>query len=320
MRFELLHNDTECFQETLYNLGFHGRVLQTSPGNYRRFTQLMILPSLVISQHRQSACPRLFHGIFSFDEFLFCLPTRYVPTHVNGLQIGAGGLCVICPGEAVHIPADFAVDSVHIVIKRQKLCAYFKKEHLDQIQNNPLSIRCKPSSSEQFFYLKHKIIQYITKVVSSHVVFNLQSIMDIQETICGLLSHMLLELVDDKPGYHERYNSRLAIVRRATEYIDSQSRIDVGKGELLQHAFCSVRSLEYAFNSILGLSPKKYLKLRRMHLIKKELKHAKGKAIKEVLDRHGVINQGRFSRDFHALFGVYPNDLARNQSVTKNED
>ena len=46
-----------------------------------------------------------------------------------------------------------------------------------------------------------------------------------------------------------------------------------------------------------------------MHLIKKELLHTEDIVMKNIVKKYGVVNVGRFTSDFHTLFGVHPKEL-----------
>lgn len=312
MQLKFEHNDIECYQKTLDNLGFQVNVLQTSKGFYKRKSKILVLPSMLISSHLQNDCARLFQGIFSFDEFVLGIPINDVDTYLNGTLIQKAGLCLIGPGESVHIPADSTLESIHIVIKQSLLIDYLGSEKVSQLKSNLSSIRANRSASKQFFQLKAKIVQYALHAVSSNMPFGLQSIMDIQDTLCSLVCKTLLEISEGHNTHNSSYNSRLEIVKRATRYIDSQPNFNIQKSNILKHSFCSVRSLEYAFQTILSLSPKRYLMLRKMHVIKNELYHQKHVHIKDVLTRYGVVNHGRFSQEFYLLFGLYPRDVVKN--------
>jgi transcriptional regulator GlxA family with amidase domain len=108
---------------------------------------------------------------------------------------------------------------------------------------------------------------------------------------------------------HHNPNKYVTTIKRALDYIELRDCRDISIPDLAKHSCSSIRNLEYGFNSILGLSPKQYMITRRLHSIKDELINQSETSIKDVLNNYGVINHGRFSKDFYSLFGIYPKEL-----------
>ncbi|MDO9617008.1 MAG: helix-turn-helix domain-containing protein [Pseudomonas sp.] len=78
--------------------------------------------------------------------------------------------------------------------------------------------------------------------------------------------------------------------------------------ELCRAVGVSERTLRSAFVATLGMAPARYLRLRRLHLLRAALavtdqSHA---SVAEVAQRFGYTDCGRMAADYHALFGEYP--------------
>ena len=70
----------------------------------------------------------------------------------------------------------------------------------------------------------------------------------------------------------------------------------------------SERSLRMCCAEFLGMSPNRYLRLRRMHAAHSALRHADAGTVAEVARRYGYSEVGRFATAYRALFGERPSD------------
>nr|WP_252727361.1 helix-turn-helix domain-containing protein [Colwellia sp. C2M11] len=85
--------------------------------------------------------------------------------------------------------------------------------------------------------------------------------------------------------------------------------------ELAKASFCCVRTLEYSFKQIIGMTPKQYIITRRLQQIHITLKEDKTKTIAELTKSYGIVNQGRFAQDYFKFFNEYPSDTKKQSQV-----
>ncbi|MGE4404251.1 helix-turn-helix domain-containing protein [Pseudomonas sp.] len=78
--------------------------------------------------------------------------------------------------------------------------------------------------------------------------------------------------------------------------------------ELCRTLGVSERTLRSAFVATLGMAPARYLRLRRLHLLRAALAVADHRqtSVAEVAARFAYTDCGRMAADYHALFGEYP--------------
>ncbi|WP_339522720.1 helix-turn-helix domain-containing protein [Pseudomonas sp. EA_35y_Pfl2_R111] len=78
--------------------------------------------------------------------------------------------------------------------------------------------------------------------------------------------------------------------------------------ELCRAVGVSERTLRSAFVATLGMAPARYLRLRRLHLLRASLAVADQShtSVAEVAQRFGYTDCGRMAANYHALFGEYP--------------
>jgi AraC family ethanolamine operon transcriptional activator len=108
----------------------------------------------------------------------------------------------------------------------------------------------------------------------------------------------------------ESWSSRRAAVRRVEEFLDAHEREIPSLAELCAIAGGSERTLEYAFREQLGLPPGRYLRLRRLNHVRRELRAADPKTtrVTDVAMRWGFWQLGRFATEYRALFGERPSE------------
>lgn len=78
--------------------------------------------------------------------------------------------------------------------------------------------------------------------------------------------------------------------------------------ELCRTLGVSERTLRSAFVATLGMAPARYLRLRRLHLLRAALAVADQhqSSVAEIARGFGYTDCGRMAADYHALFGEYP--------------
>ncbi|GAB6068952.1 HTH-type transcriptional regulator EutR [Thiomicrorhabdus hydrogeniphila] len=106
-----------------------------------------------------------------------------------------------------------------------------------------------------------------------------------------------------KPSYQHRKQ----VVERVKQYIEEHHQQPVTMTELCQIAYVSRRTLQYSFESILGYSPLKYLRMTRLNHVRRALKNAPEETtVVEVAETWGFTHAGQFSTDYKKLFGELP--------------
>jgi AraC family ethanolamine operon transcriptional activator len=116
------------------------------------------------------------------------------------------------------------------------------------------------------------------------------------------------------PRRRGRPPSRLQIVREADDYLRANPARPVYTDELCATLGVSASCLHGAFGGIFGLSPHRYLKLRRMAMARAMLLSGSGPwhSVKAAALSHGFWHLGQFAHDYRATYGEAPSEtLAR---------
>lgn len=99
---------------------------------------------------------------------------------------------------------------------------------------------------------------------------------------------------------HER------VVRRAEDTIADKLDAPIYVADLCEAAGVSERTLRNAFQSVYGMSPIRFLQLRRLHQVRRALRSATVGSVTEAALRYGFGNLGRFAAEYRQLFGESP--------------
>lgn len=102
--------------------------------------------------------------------------------------------------------------------------------------------------------------------------------------------------------------NRLQAVKKVKEYVNAYKYDEITVRDLCKAAFVSERTLRYAFNEYFGISPKKYIKIRNLNLVKRDLARYQPdeKSVTDIANRWGFWHMGQFAKDYKVLFGELP--------------
>ncbi len=106
---------------------------------------------------------------------------------------------------------------------------------------------------------------------------------------------------------------RREIIRRSLELLEEQSRESVVITDLTAAAGVSERTLRTAFQERYGVGPARYLLLRHLHRVRRDLRAADPEevTVADVLLQHGEWQFGRFAARYRRLFGELPSETLR---------
>jgi len=128
-----------------------------------------------------------------------------------------------------------------------------------------------------------------------------------------LLDDYLPLLIDSIPCQHQLINSgdlrrtRIQLVRQAEDYMLANLGQMLTLKTLCDALNTTKTPLNYGFQEVLGVSPMVYLKLLRLRAIHKVLKNADpGSKIVNLAHQFGFWHMGRFSQEYHQMFGQLP--------------
>lgn len=146
-------------------------------------------------------------------------------------------------------------------------------------------------------------------------------------TARAMTAHQLLQAV-----FHLRASSAVAprasrgrpplqrhlVISRCLELIDAQLARPLSVDDLCAAAGVSDRTLRTVFLEQFGVSPHRYLMIRRIQAIHHALQHAQGgETITSLCSDHGVWDFGRFARQYRQVYGVLPSQVLRTATQSR---
>jgi len=98
------------------------------------------------------------------------------------------------------------------------------------------------------------------------------------------------------------------VMRRFRRVVEENPEEPLYIPEICKAIRVSPRALLLCCQEHLGMGPKRYLLLRRMHLARRALRQATPgtTSVTEIATRHGFWQLGRFAVKYHSLFGESP--------------
>jgi AraC-like DNA-binding protein len=102
-------------------------------------------------------------------------------------------------------------------------------------------------------------------------------------------------------------DERLRVVRRAEAYIEAHSGAVVRIDDLCSAACTSLSTLERVFREVFGLTPRRYLTLRRLAGVRSDLLNGDpARSVTDVATRWGFFHLGRFAQEYGQLYHERP--------------
>ena len=120
----------------------------------------------------------------------------------------------------------------------------------------------------------------------------------------------LLEVLKEEtpqPAKTQSYFHRKKVVDCARQFLDHHLDEAVTVTQLCEIANVSRRTLQYSFESILGVSPIQYLRISRLNGVRRSLVQAQhGQAVSDIAAQWGFWHLSQFAKDYKQLFGETP--------------
>jgi len=132
------------------------------------------------------------------------------------------------------------------------------------------------------------------------------------QLVDALLSHLACHSPCGDAGLPLSPGERWHVVRRAEQYLADCGEPSVRIEALCTAACTSLSRLERAFRETFGVGPRRYLTLRRLAAVRRELLRRESRSsVTDVATRWGFFHLGRFGQDYKALFGESPSQTLR---------
>lgn len=108
-----------------------------------------------------------------------------------------------------------------------------------------------------------------------------------------------------------RNNRLTAVANQTLQFIEEHLEDGVSVADVVKATGINTRTLQYAFHSQFGISPKAFINEQRLALVRRELLTASpGIKVSDAANRWGYWHLGQFARDYRNRFGELPSQTS----------
>lgn len=239
------------------------------------------------------------------DSIWLGIPAQTADCRINGLTVDSNQL--MCrPGDRdFELMTPDAFDIYGIVVKEDVLLRAAEREgrtlDLARLEESP-RLTVAQRRLDQLRYLLERVVNHSANGLNSQL----------QQ---DLASNALLELLSEDNLTTETtpsYTHRKQVVDKVKAHIVGNPNATVSMTELCELTHVSRRTLQYSFESILGISPLQFLRTARLNQVRRALSdplHELPIAITAA--NWGFWHPGQFAKDYKALFAENPSETVR---------
>ena len=187
-------------------------------------------------------------------------------------------------------------------------------EYMAQLQG--VTIKNLSSAQSARLSVSDSSLKTARQIINSMVIgkgFGLKE--ESQQDMLNMLALHLLQADNPQQNIAPSYKHRKAVVDKVKEYVAANPQKTITITELCELTFVSRRTLQYSFESILGINPLRFLRLTRLNNVRRELKLVgQTKPISTIAANWGFWHAGQFTKDYTQLFGENPSQTIANNS------
>ncbi len=256
-------------------------------------------------------CPMIFEGATHRGFWTFYLQRTGELGLVNGLHLDTESVTVAPPDAqfCFNSPGEFNSQTIHIpteILFPINIASGWSHK----------SVRVLKPGYGLVNRLRTLIDRFIqASAIEPLVVTTTAAVANFSETLLDT-ARQILATGDPAIGHDRLAASRCQLVSTAIQFVDDCPEKSLSINGLAQIAGVSERKLRFAFVDSLGMSPLKYLSLRRFHQAREVLRGAAPDelTVSSVAAQLGFWDLGRFAGNYHRIFGEYPSESLRSTS------
>jgi AraC family ethanolamine operon transcriptional activator len=298
------------FQNALKDAGDLSIVI-TGPGSLQvRLIKLALKNVRIISV--QENLPRIAFIRVPDDTILLTFPISSHSAPVwGGIPCGADGFITVRGGESLHMRTEgsvywCAVWFPAVVFHRFRRALTGKPADLP----GPVCAWRPPASA------RGALLRLITSAVrTAHTEWVALTVDQAAHGLEQQIIHSCIECMEGAPFIQETPATRRHrdLVTRFEALLQTNEEADVRMSDLSGPLEVSERELRRSCQHQLGMSPMNYLRLHRMQLAHRALRHGMVEPVRvaDLAVRYGFRNPGRFASAYRKLFGELPSSTLR---------
>src|SRR5262245_34374854 len=283
------------------------KLIVTSKGDFRAQLTKIHLQRLLL-QRGEEHLPRIMSaGVWPKGAaIIFHSDRNQSPIKVNGVEVSPGEIVFHRPNDAFHLRTSGLFRFAVMSLTHGELAVVGKAiaGHEVKAPSDTCVIRPDPASMSRLMDL-HQAAGRLAQSASDTL-----TIPAIAKALEQELVHAMVTCLTGHPQIKERFCSRRhsRIIARFEDFLAARRYEPVYVPEVCHSISVSERTLRTCCHEHLGMGPARYLRLRRMQLARRALLRADPQAatVTEIATEHGFWELGRFSVQYHEMFGETP--------------
>jgi len=276
---------------------------QVSGGEfYGSILEIQLQDAQVFTEH----CSHALHqqcNVWS-DSIWLGLPVDAASqSKINGLDVSDTHL--MCrPGDCdFELITPAAFDIFGIVIKQEALMHAANTQGIelnwqDLIQHGRLTLPKRTLDSAR--YVLNRMLSQCTQ----------QPPLAIQQDLVVMTMLELLQKESHAPSVSASFQRRKHIVDSVKQFLHEHTDAPITITQLCAMANVSRRTLQYSFETVLGISPLQFLRVSRLNGVRRHLLTTDA-SIADVAAQWGFWHLSQFAKDYKQLFGELPSQTQR---------
>ena len=222
-------------------------------------------------------------------------------TIVNGEELG-NRLSLISPGADFSISYKSSHDWASLAIPLHHETDRIRRARTNHVASNTLQ------SLRNF---AARIDEMARAELSSNRSPNLQ--VEIVKFLDSIRNELVWKSAAEADINSDHSRSRSEVIDKAVSLIENSSTAFPSVHDVAQLSDVSERTLRTYFQQYFGVSPRKYIELRRLHLAKRILEQGEEHefTVGQIAGHVGYWDFGRFASRYHKLFGEFPSVTLR---------
>lgn len=309
----MLRQRFQAFEEYAASLGHRDlSVLALKRARQRWETARIDLDGVLLRWARDGG-PCVFDGAIDMDVVGLMVSLDATGKMIgNGTTFGAGSVMVVPRKRQIRVTSLDAVEWITVLIPTSRLCR--TPEERDPLPDLDCGVIDRPMSGEPTF--KHALMRVAKAAMTGAFDSNPLGRREASERLVTAAS-TLLRASSEPPAVATRAGrrrmSRVEVIQLVDRWLEDHADRRPSLHDLAQAAGVSDRTLHNAFAEQLGVSPKRFLRLRLLNAVRRALTCPTGEDLRVagVVSRFGVWDWGRFSGEYWALFGELPSETLR---------
>ena len=238
------------------------------------------------------------------DAFWFGIPVDPEKCRINGQPLARHDILCRPGSKPFELVTQDRFDMLGIVVGKHELRGQEQVDAIDSLESGHSARLTLPLKT--LTHLRYLIARMVeARPIDSHIHRDI--------LLMGLSE--LLSVEQPNTSVAPSYRHRRQVVRRIQAHMEAASDLPTTMSELCEIGCVSRRTLQYSFESILGISPSQFLRVNRLNRVKRLLTDPGTTSVAEAASFYGFYHLSQFASDYKSLFGELPSQTRSRRSV-----